>query len=189
MKDLQGLLPGLEDDIRARLEETSEEKMLIAGKYKEAWERGRTGVVWEVWREKEGMRFNVQTQVDYWRTGSDQDWSVAVDLIQRGSQRHGLFFLHLAMEKLLKAHVCLATKDFPPKFHNLLLLRSRTGLDLSVNALELLGRLNAFCLVGRYPDDPVIETIPPHVAQRYVIEAGKVRTWLLQELSQLLKII
>ncbi|MBF0415510.1 MAG: hypothetical protein HQL79_07045 [Magnetococcales bacterium] len=74
-------------------------------------------------------------------------------------------------------------------FHNLLLLRSRTGLDLSVNALELLGRLNAFCLVGRYPDDPVIETIPPHVAQRYVIEAGKVRTWLLQELSQLLKII
>ncbi|MBF0132641.1 MAG: HEPN domain-containing protein [Magnetococcales bacterium] len=130
------------------------------------------------------MSLNVQAQVDYWRISSDQDWAVAVGLIQRGSQRHGLFFLHLSMEKLLKAHVCRVTGNYPPKIHNLLNLREKAGLTLSGDETELLGRMNAFCMIGRYPDDPVIETIPQQVAQHYVVEAGKVRTWLLQKLSQ-----
>ena len=132
----------------------------------------------------EQLAMNTNKQVEYWRVGSDQDWAVAVDLIQRGSQRHGLFFLHLAMEKLLKAHVCRVTNGFPPKIHNLLTLREKAGLTPSMDALELLGRMNAFCTVGRYPDDPVMASIPQQTAQRYITEAGKVREWLLQKLSQ-----
>ncbi|MEO5333133.1 MAG: HEPN domain-containing protein [Magnetococcus sp. YQC-5] len=125
---------------------------------------------------------NVDKQVDYWRIGSDQDWKVAVDLINREEHRHGLFLLHLAMEKLLKALVCRVTKEFPPRTHNLLTLRESAELELSLDWLELLGRINALCLLGRYPDDPM-ETIPKPVARQYITEAEKVRQWLLQKLS------
>jgi hypothetical protein len=53
---------------------------------------------------------NVAKQIDYWCTSSNEDWDVAVGLLERGKIRHGLFFLHLSLEKILKAHVLFATK-------------------------------------------------------------------------------
>jgi HEPN domain-containing protein len=41
-----------------------------------------------------------------------------------------LFFAHLALEKLLKAHVCRATRDLAPRVHALLRLAERAGLML-----------------------------------------------------------
>lgn len=58
-------------------------------------------------------------QVDYWRQGADEDWEVAVKLVTDGKSRHGLFFAHLALEKMLKALVCRHTRDVPPRIHNL----------------------------------------------------------------------
>ncbi len=58
---------------------------------------------------------NVEQQVAYWRTGSDEDWEMAEIALEKRKIRHGLFFLHLAMEKLLKAHVCRVTGEYPPK--------------------------------------------------------------------------
>ncbi|MBF0182075.1 MAG: BREX-2 system adenine-specific DNA-methyltransferase PglX [Magnetococcales bacterium] len=52
LKDLKGLLPGLEDDIRVRLEETPEEKARLEGQYQEARDGGRTGAAWEAWRDE-----------------------------------------------------------------------------------------------------------------------------------------
>jgi len=46
---------------------------------------------------------NVPTQVSYWRKGAQEDWQVACELIAAGRIRHGFFFAHLALEKLLKA--------------------------------------------------------------------------------------
>ena len=41
-------------------------------------------------------------QIEYWRLGASEDWEVAVELISSRRTRHGLFFAHLALEKLLK---------------------------------------------------------------------------------------
>jgi hypothetical protein len=53
---------------------------------------------------------DVEKQIAYWRAGAAEDWQVAQELINLGRTRHGLFFAHL-LEKLLKAHVCRATRE------------------------------------------------------------------------------
>jgi len=48
-----------------------------------------------------------------------EDWEVGKELIVGRRFRHGLFFIHLALEKILKAHVCRNTVDIAPPIHNL----------------------------------------------------------------------
>jgi HEPN domain-containing protein len=124
---------------------------------------------------------DIARQVTYWRTGSEEDWAVASDLVKRGRTRHGLFFVHLAVEKALKAHVCRKTQNMAPRTHNLLRLAAMAGLDLSEKHKELLGRLNAFAVEGRYP-----ETLPPmpteKEARAYLSRVEEVLTWLISQL-------
>jgi len=40
---------------------------------------------------------DVEKQIAYWRAGAEEDWEVAVDLVESGKARHGLFFAHLAL--------------------------------------------------------------------------------------------
>jgi hypothetical protein len=63
---------------------------------------------------------DIEKQVAYWREGAAEDWLVAVELVDLGRTRHGLFFAHLALEKMLKAHVCRVTQDLAPRIHPLL---------------------------------------------------------------------
>ena len=65
---------------------------------------------------------NVEKQIAYWRTGSGVDFEVAGELVAKRRLRHGLFFAHLAVEKMLKAHVVKTTNNHPPKIHNLVRL-------------------------------------------------------------------
>ncbi|MBF0179265.1 MAG: HEPN domain-containing protein [Magnetococcales bacterium] len=124
---------------------------------------------------------NTTNKIDYWRTGSDEDWEVAVDLIQRGKLRHGLFFLHLSLEKILKAHVCRVTEEDPPKIHNLLRLMQRANLALDVQQSKLLAELNSYCLEGRYATE-LGPPPSPEEAARTVRQAEEVRTWLIRRL-------
>ncbi len=55
---------------------------------------------------------DIEKQIAYWRKGASEDWHVAKQLVKSQQTRHGLFFAHLALEKLLKAHVCRHTKGF-----------------------------------------------------------------------------
>ncbi|MBF0437703.1 MAG: HEPN domain-containing protein [Magnetococcales bacterium] len=125
---------------------------------------------------------NVEQQVTYWRTGSDEDWDMVEIALEKGKIRHGLFFLHLAIEKLLKAHICRVTGGYPPKIHDLIRLTKQAELDVSEAWLLLLGRMNAFCLIGRYPGNPTAQNISIDVAYRYLHDAQEVRAWLQQTL-------
>ena len=53
---------------------------------------------------------DVEKQVAYWRASAAEDWQVTEELVSLGRTRHSLFFAHLALEKLLKAHVCRAQR-------------------------------------------------------------------------------
>ena len=78
---------------------------------------------------KEGCGFFMpdnQQQMDYWRSGADDDLEAAEQLVQLGKVRHGLFFAHLCLEKLLKAHICCTTQNHPPRIHNLVRLAERS---------------------------------------------------------------
>jgi HEPN domain-containing protein len=124
---------------------------------------------------------DIAKQVVYWRDGAQEDWAVARELLDLGRSRHGLFFAHLALEKILKAHVCAKTRELAPRIHNLLILAEMTGLRLSQGHRKTLSALNAFCLAGRYP-----ETLPPapSAAQARAIlkRSGEAFTWLADKL-------
>jgi len=124
---------------------------------------------------------NIQKQIAYWRQGSEEDWAVAQELVDRGRVRHGLFFAHLALEKILKAHVCAKTQDLAPRIHNLLDLAERAGAPLTPQRRKTLARLNAFCLAGRYPE--ALPPVPSATQARALMKQSKeVLTWLIETL-------
>lgn len=124
---------------------------------------------------------DITRQIEYWRSGADEDWQVAVELVNSGRTRHGLFFAHLALEKLLKAHVCRTTGDLAPRIHTLLRLAERTELSVSEPQRLFLARFDQYQLEGRYPDmlpiAPDIET-----AHNELTQAQEVFEWLIQRL-------
>lgn len=95
---------------------------------------------------------DVAKHIQHWRNGADEDWDVAQGLVEQGKVRHGLFFAHLALEKILKAHVCLASNDIAPPVHNLTRLSERTSLPLDATQKKLLAEVNSFNIEGRYPE-------------------------------------
>jgi HEPN domain-containing protein len=121
---------------------------------------------------------DVDKQIGFWRKGAEEDWDVALDLVQRGRLRHGLFFAHLALEKALKAHVCRTTQDIPPRLHNLVRLAELGNLKPQPSQADTLAEMNAFSIEGRYPD---ALSPPPsqEEATRYMRQAEEVFKWLI----------
>ncbi len=54
---------------------------------------------------------NIRRHIEQWRQGAKEDFEVAQQLLNADKIRHGLFFLHLILGKILKAHVCLYSND------------------------------------------------------------------------------
>jgi HEPN domain-containing protein len=95
----------------------------------------------------------IEKQVQYWLKSSREDFRVGELLLKARKTRHGLFFLHLAMEKLLKAMVCKVTQQPAPRIHSLPILAQRAGVALEVEQLQFITRFDRYNLAGRYPDD------------------------------------
>jgi HEPN domain-containing protein len=123
---------------------------------------------------------DVEKHVAYWRTGADEDWAVGEELLE-GRPRHALFMFHLALEKALKAHVCRASKQVPPKTHSLVRLAELSALDVPKTYLTLLVQMNRFQLEGRYPE--FLGPAPSVEDARSYHERGKeVFQWLMKQL-------
>jgi HEPN domain-containing protein len=120
---------------------------------------------------------DVGKQIEFWRAGSEEDFAVARELIDRGRVRHGLFFLHLSLEKALKAHVCRVTRDIAPRLHNLVRLAELGKLHPPQENMDALAEINAFNLEGRYPESL---SPPPTSAEAhdYLVRAEGVLRWL-----------
>lgn len=124
---------------------------------------------------------DIKKQIDYWQKSSQEDWIVALELITAKHIRHGLFFAHLAVEKMLKALVCHETKTFPPKSHNLLLLATKANMVLSDEQKRFIARFDRYQLEGRYPDTlsstPDLETV-----NQELVSAREFLKWLAKKL-------
>ncbi len=126
--------------------------------------------------------FDIEKQIAYWRDGAAEDWEVAQDLVKRRQIRHGLFFAHLALEKLLKALVCRRTQDLAPRIHSLVRLTEMAGLPVEPERVKLLAEVNAFNLEGRYPDMTAPQPSPAET-RAYLRRMGEVYQWLMSQLS------
>jgi len=119
--------------------------------------------------------------IKYWQCGAEEDWEVAEQLIEGDKHRHGLFFAHLALEKVLKAHVCHHTQNLAPRIHNLVRLSELTKLNLEEKYIDILAEMNEFNLEGRYPS-AIVEPPTPSEAKQYFQQAKEVYQWLKSRL-------
>lgn len=121
---------------------------------------------------------DIEKQIAFWRSSAEEDWDVARQLVANERTRHGLFFAHLAIEKILKAIVCNHSQDLAPKLHNLSRLSELAGLTLDTGKMEVLAEMNAFHIEGRYPESL---TKPPTKAEvlNYMARAEGVFQWLM----------
>lgn len=113
-----------------------------------------------------------------------EDWQVAKELLRSGRSRHGLFFVQLSLEKMLKALVCFHTRDLAPRIHNLVRLAEIAELELTSRQLDILADMNTFNLEGRYPDT-MLPLPTPEEATAILSRAEEVFQWLISRLSEL----
>jgi HEPN domain-containing protein len=124
---------------------------------------------------------DISGQIDYWRNGAKDDWEAANQLIDGGKTRQGMFFAHLALEKILKAHICKSTGKLAPKIHNLVRLSEIARLQLKPGDIEILAEMNEFNLEGRYP----VTFLPPptkNESLEFMKKAKGIFEWLTQKL-------
>ena len=57
---------------------------------------------------------NIEKQINYWVEGAREDIISAELLIKNNRLLHGLFWCHLTIEKIIKAHVVKSTLQIPP---------------------------------------------------------------------------
>jgi HEPN domain-containing protein len=121
---------------------------------------------------------DIEKQLAYWRGGAEEDMAAGRTLIADKKYRHGLFFVHLALEKALKALVCRATNETPPRIHNLVRLSELADIHPTQHQLDILAEMNIFNLEGRYP-----ETLPlpptQNEARNLLVSAEEAFQWLI----------
>ena len=128
------------------------------------------------------MAIDVAAQVRYWRDGSADDLDAARTLLAAGKIRQAAFFVHLAIEKAIKACVVAATRDLAPRNHDLLFLIERANLALPQPRRDFMGRVQMYCMEGRYPN----EGPPPTDAQAVATDidnAAETIRWLTSQLN------
>jgi HEPN domain-containing protein len=94
-----------------------------------------------------------QDYIAYWVATAAKDWKATDDLYKSRNYVPALFWAHLVLEKLLKAHwVKDNTDNIPPKIHRLVSILEKTKLELPESDKQFLSEMNQFQLEGRYPD-------------------------------------
>lgn len=93
------------------------------------------------------------TTVDYWLTSSADDLDTAEKLFVAKKYHHCLFFVHLAVEKLLKAIYVTKKKEAAPPIHDLVRLAQKTEIvQLDQNTIDQLTEISTFNVAARYDD-------------------------------------
>lgn len=124
---------------------------------------------------------NVEKQVAHWLKSAKEDWEVADQLLQSGKIRHGLFFVHLTVEKTMKAVYTKRLTQVPPKIHRLEKLALMCGLNLTAEQIQVMGNINTYNLEGRYQDEEADE-IDEQSAKELQGKANEVYQWLVSQL-------
>jgi HEPN domain-containing protein len=106
---------------------------------------------------------------------------VALELVGNNRFRHGLYFAHLALEKILKALVCKETQDLASKIHNLIGLAQIANIALTTEQFNTLADMNTFNIEGRYPDSTKTK-LTMKEAQEFMERAREVFKWLTNQL-------
>jgi len=78
-----------------------------------------------------------QQHIDYWVRTAEEDWLSVEALLKTKRYMHCLFWAHLTIEKLAKAHWVKNNEDnIPPKIHNIVWLLEKSNVDLGEETMD-----------------------------------------------------
>ncbi|MEW5693133.1 MAG: HEPN domain-containing protein [Candidatus Hydrogenedentota bacterium] len=132
------------------------------------------------------MNIDIEKLIEYWVNGACYDLDVADSLYNVGKYPYALFFGHLAIEKLLKAHVVKASNDHAPYTHSLPLLASKLTLEIPDEIRKKFAKFMEFYFEARYPDQQKIyfEKCTKEFSLENLSEIREVFQWLLLRLGK-----
>ena len=104
-------------------------------------------------------------------------------MLETGRYLYVIFMCHLALEKMLKAHIAEQTETYPPKTHDLIFLIKESGLKFPQNLIEFIGKINTVSIPTRYPEDwqRTLKEYPYAVAKSYLEQTEELLQWLSAE--------
>jgi HEPN domain-containing protein len=126
--------------------------------------------------------------VEYWVQGSAEDLESAESILGSASKvGPALFYLHLSIEKALKAAYVKKYRDHAPYTHNLPALVERLEWLLQPGQIEDLGEMNQFNTIGRYPDQKakIREKFTQAYAANYLAKGRELLKWIHLNLAGL----
>jgi HEPN domain-containing protein len=117
-----------------------------------------------------------------WIALADYDVETAHHMLATERYLYVIFLCHLALEKLLKAHVAEFTQTVPIKTHDLIYLVKKCDLELPEKYLDFIGKINTGSIPTRYPDDlqRSLKEYPKSVAKNYLNQTVELIEWLKQ---------
>jgi HEPN domain-containing protein len=93
----------------------------------------------------------MDNKVQYWIDIADYDMKTASSMHKAGRYLYSVFMCQQAVEKILKAIFIKNKKQEPPFSHNLIYIHSLLDIKLKAPHVQLLGKLTAYYIEGRYP--------------------------------------
>ena len=88
-----------------------------------------------------------EQHIKYWVDTAEYDWAGADVAFKAGRYLHCLFWAHLVLEKLAKAHWVKTHQDnIPPKIHNIVWILEQSNVDLGKERMDFLKKFNDFQL-------------------------------------------
>jgi len=124
--------------------------------------------------------------VTYWVHSASEDLATAEDIIAKTSRYvSGLFFLHLSLEKILKALYVKLHSTHAPFTHNLLSLLEKNQIQPSESDLRIFSEINEFNLEARYPDEKfrLQQIATQQFTSRYLQETKRLSLWISEKLN------
>jgi HEPN domain-containing protein len=90
--------------------------------------------------------------IQYWKKSAIDALDTAKTLNKPGKYHHSLFFLHLAIEKIIKATYVKLRNETPSPIHDLVRLTEATGLTMDQKRAKELSEISSFNISARYDD-------------------------------------
>lgn len=91
--------------------------------------------------------------VAFWKETSDKDWEFCQEICAGGKRYdYALFFVHLSLEKLLKALHYHRKDSHPLPIHDLVELAKRAAVEMPESQLADLKEISSFNISARYDD-------------------------------------
>ena len=123
--------------------------------------------------------------VAYWVQSAQEDWAAYEALRRAKRYAQALFFLHLTLEKLLKAIVVQESGHHAPMTHSLPYLLGKTSLECPDHYIDHFAAFSKFNMASRYPDEKLAfyQSIDKAASLHWHKIGSELKKWLENSLN------